>query len=982
MTADTDSTEASTTGENADAPALVKTTRKRWRDRLLGFDVFISYAHHDGGAYARALHETLQRAWVRACLDERNLSPGDPLDGALGEAIRASRMLVVVDSPLARKSAYVGQEIELAQSLDKRVVVISREGTRADLPWKSVRELIGLEERSSTAAPSKDIVDRIKKTIRGPRVLARWALFVVLVIAAAIYGSLLMYEVLEEGNKKTKDAQEAERRASLLSTARSLVVESSKHQGDDRVWLTAQAYRIAREAGEPPPTEFDTALRNAMEEGSSLNFYPSPLVNGAQPHSAFVSADLTKVLVATHEKSVLVSLDGRGGMTHGRTWPGELRSWTADDRLLFGNDNGVTVQPLDGAWRLPIPTPRWSRIAWSPNLKHVARWDPPGELSVWDLPPTEPRTFPLKEDSLVPVDQVGPALAIDDEGWIGMARQQLDNQTQLSFWRPGSDAAESITCEWPHRGPVQLRVHDGVFVLSAPLDSGLATALLFEPESSSAPLTRLRSPGNGFSAVVSQADRWLALGSKAWRDDARAGSTSIVVVDLDEARRGVHQDSPHRGCDPIHVQESVMRTIDTGSGTVRAMRFDGGGRLVAGVGTAVRAWELSDDDIKAVLTTDDLGEPVAEIGVSSDGRHILAVGKRGTVFDLKQDAKPRVTQRLPVGDLYDPSGPASFWPREKGQPRILLAAQLGAFQWTLGNVQRPEEKFSSSVSALAVAGGRVVLGHDGGAIAIGDGDDSTTYPVGTLPGKVSAVGITDDGTVIGHSRDTRSLALFRQRDDRAWEQVATFADIDEVATSSRCSPIIAATGKTLQRISAVGDVRKTISETGPWLAVTLARDCTWVAALRRTETNVEVVRVPLDGDELIVGLHADATRIAIDPKGQTIATGAANGTLRLWRSNGHAQAAPIDIGGSGSDLESIEFSPDGGWILTGSKVGRGEDGQVNPPLLRPTTHRLYDLASCRGWRSRDATDWERLAPQVPDNLRTIGLEPDQRWCQL
>jgi TIR domain len=79
--------------------------------------VFVSYCHHDA-AVAQDLTDRLVMANIKVWRDEMRIREGDQLEDSIFEAIRASRLFVVLVSRNSTESEWVRRETELAVELE------------------------------------------------------------------------------------------------------------------------------------------------------------------------------------------------------------------------------------------------------------------------------------------------------------------------------------------------------------------------------------------------------------------------------------------------------------------------------------------------------------------------------------------------------------------------------------------------------------------------------------------------------------------------------------------------------------------------------------------------------------------------------------------------------------------------------------------------------------------------------------------------
>ncbi|HEU4560254.1 MAG TPA: toll/interleukin-1 receptor domain-containing protein, partial [Longimicrobium sp.] len=85
-----------------------------WIRRLFtGDDVFISYSRADASDYALELADRLTRSGLSCFLDLWGTEPNRELPGDLVRALHNSGALVVLASPAAARSRFVGEEVAL-----------------------------------------------------------------------------------------------------------------------------------------------------------------------------------------------------------------------------------------------------------------------------------------------------------------------------------------------------------------------------------------------------------------------------------------------------------------------------------------------------------------------------------------------------------------------------------------------------------------------------------------------------------------------------------------------------------------------------------------------------------------------------------------------------------------------------------------------------------------------------------------------------
>lgn len=131
-----------------------------------GYDAFISYNHEADGPVGPALRDGLHlfaRPWnrlraLRVFCDTRAMDPADGLWTTIRQALDGSRYLIVVASPGAARSQWVGREIEhWRRTAPRRPILIVRTGgtivwdaAAGDFDWG---ETTALPRRSAAGSP-------------------------------------------------------------------------------------------------------------------------------------------------------------------------------------------------------------------------------------------------------------------------------------------------------------------------------------------------------------------------------------------------------------------------------------------------------------------------------------------------------------------------------------------------------------------------------------------------------------------------------------------------------------------------------------------------------------------------------------------------------------------------------------------------------------------------------------------------------------
>lgn len=390
-------TTIATSKRNADEPSRDRAGLREWIrrirgnlvDRLLGYDVFISYAWVDGRAYAESLSAALrQRAsWRKRLvvfLDDTEMAAGSPLRATIGRALQRSGLLVVVATPMAFRSGHVADEVRTFKLLDKNIVpiapadIVARfrqqmplDATTVELPQyatdatpetcerfmlATLRQYIWVEEATSFSAdaPSMGVVQKIRNSV-GSLHRARLRTVTIGAVAAVFLAvAFVAYIQRYEAVAQQERAEQSER----LAVSRQLAAQSTAAAGTqlDRALLLALA------AGSVGDTqEADQALLNAAANGPPVVAYMrghlqaiSAILPLAGIDGGVLTADMAGVTVRWTARGQKVDAVDLGG--------GPIRSLAqlTDGTIAVGSyDGGVTLLDTDSLSPVGrIATPR------------------------------------------------------------------------------------------------------------------------------------------------------------------------------------------------------------------------------------------------------------------------------------------------------------------------------------------------------------------------------------------------------------------------------------------------------------------------------------------------------------------------------------------------------------------------------------------------------------------------------------------------
>lgn len=127
------------------------------------YDVFLSYANEDR-LWVDEFSSALRRAGVNDWFDAHQLRPGEHLQQAVEQALRASKVLVLMVSPHRFRSPWTYFELGAAVADHKRIIPV----IVSDIDWSElpplVRQLQFVREKSATQA-AKVVAEAIPEIV-------------------------------------------------------------------------------------------------------------------------------------------------------------------------------------------------------------------------------------------------------------------------------------------------------------------------------------------------------------------------------------------------------------------------------------------------------------------------------------------------------------------------------------------------------------------------------------------------------------------------------------------------------------------------------------------------------------------------------------------------------------------------------------------------------------------------------------------------
>lgn len=210
--------------------------RIAWPD-LLGYDIFISYAHTEASAYAAALEKQLEKADLKCFLDVEEAPAGTELESAITAALEKSRILVLVGTPSVPDRPWIRREIATFESRRVNGTIIPidvgqslQDHTAKKSLLSSLQKIVWVAESSGALTagdPSPDVIGSIQKCVDFRRRKMVWrlvakavSLTVIALIAVGLVLAIKERQALQQKNEAlvrestaVKDREQALERA-------------------------------------------------------------------------------------------------------------------------------------------------------------------------------------------------------------------------------------------------------------------------------------------------------------------------------------------------------------------------------------------------------------------------------------------------------------------------------------------------------------------------------------------------------------------------------------------------------------------------------------------------------------------------------------------------------------------------------------------------------------------------------------------------
>ena len=191
-------------------------------------DVFISYSRQDGALYAAGLADKLTAKGLSCFMDKLGTEPNHDLPDSLRKKIRNCTVFVLVGTPKAAQSEFVGKEIAEFRKTVRTILPVDFGGSVGKADWYQLIPGIATEpernpEALGTGDPSPNVLSFIEKSFKYTRrnqlmfrmFLAALSIFLILAVVSVVAFFVARNQVVKAAdatklaNEKTAEAQRA-----------------------------------------------------------------------------------------------------------------------------------------------------------------------------------------------------------------------------------------------------------------------------------------------------------------------------------------------------------------------------------------------------------------------------------------------------------------------------------------------------------------------------------------------------------------------------------------------------------------------------------------------------------------------------------------------------------------------------------------------------------------------------------------------------
>lgn len=864
MSADTTPPTSSAPASSAPPHHAAPRERRSFAARLFGYDIFISFAlgHLPRGtqSYASDLARQLRERDFAVFYSEDEAAPGDELTDTLRNALRRSRILVVIANPgTLLQPGWVKTEVESFRALHpgRPIIPISIDGAlnnpdiRTQIaPWLNVSDIIWLDDSLEAVAhgmANRAVVDRLALAPRNLRA-GQWWRATVAVVTVAVLG-LTASSIWSEQRARTH-AREA-----VAEAARAQRAEAHAHeQLRNATGLRLRAESSAMLAG----------LRADPEERALLQLLAALRLGGDdRPPDPDAESDL---LASLRQERFLVRLVGTGD---------ELRALAvnpAGDRFVT-----VTGDHALQLWNARNTTPIGAPVDAHPQTVRTLAFSPDGRTLITGSNDTTLRLWEVAGDDIHPalaipltghLDAVR-AVAISPDGHLAASGSDdrsailWDLRTSQALGRPLVGHRDSVTAV--------AFSPDGRRLVTASND---ATLRLWDVATGRALGGPLRGHTDSIRCVAFSPDG-TRLVSGGWDD-------TLILWDVRRGRPLAPPLTGHQGLvrSVSFSRDGQLIVSASEDGTLRLWNGHTGtalGEPLGGHRDAVTAARFTDRDnhhlvsvsldrtlrVWNPLTTSPIGSPLAagarplvSLAVSADGKRLAGAGE-----DLR----------------------VHLW----------RVSALGAFRAnddtsvdTSGETLLPRWPSPTTALAFSHHGNQLAAGGYDGSLRLLDGRSGNAHgaPVVAHNGPVSAIAWRPDGQYLATGGWDASV--------RIWH-----------ADGRPAGPPLTGHGAWIAALAWTPDGRGVVSASADrslrhWLATPGPQFG-------------QAVGVPMVGHQNWV------LAVAVSPDGQRIYSASADETLHRWdAATGNPIGEPLS--GHRHWVGAVDVSPDGRHLVSGS----------------------------------------------------------------
>jgi WD40 repeat protein len=845
----------------------------------LAYDAFISYAHDADEVFAPVLQRGLQhlaKPWNRRRVmevfrDETSLAASPGLWPSIRDALDASRWFILLASPEAARSRWVGQEIEhwvSSRGTDHLLVAVT------DGIWAWDDDTGDLSLTSTAVNPAlRGVLPAEPKYVdmtwarRDTGLTLRNARFrdQIATLAAAIRGvpkEDIEGEDVRQQRRTRRIVRAVIAALTVLVVLASVLAVVANIQRRQAVYQQQQAVY-----------QRDVAISGELSSQSEIMADTNPAVSKLLSITAW---DINRSSNARYAMLAAAARPGIAVLT-GHQYPVTSVAFSPVGKVLASGSEDGTVRLWDVATHRQSGAPLDSHqglvysVAFSPDGKALASRGDDGTVRLWDVATrrqigvpftSRPRAVsPVGSSSSVAFSPDGKALAIGDDD--GTARLwEVATHHQIGSYPTGGKRTLLLVAFSP----------DGKTLVTGRGDNGQVRLWDVATRHQIGVLLDSHVGGRVNSLAFSPDGKTVAIG----------GDNTVRLWGI-----------------TIHRWAG---TPFTGTGLATRVAFSPDGKTLAtgGYDHAIRLWNLSapHPTVPVANYSGQIGSPLAghtgpvnSVAFSPDGKTLASGSDDGTVrlWDMAtsyQVGAPLLGYADPDGGsvVFSPDGKTLATGGSDGTVRLWDAAtrrQIGA-PFTGGSDNISSVAFSPDGKTLASGGIR-------GVVRLWDA--ATRRQIGTpfAETPVNSVAFSPDGKTLATGSFDGTVRLWGVATRRQiGSPLVAVSDIAEEVNSVAFSP----DGKALASGGGDGTVRL------------------WDVATRQQ------IGAPFTGNSRIV------YSVAFSPDGKTLASGGDDGTVRIWDVATHQQAGVPFISQSDT-VNSVAFSPDSRTLASA-----GHDGTV------------------------------------------------------